>query len=257
MKKKIKKILFVALTLVVVISSCVIPSFAWELVSDGASSFPNWSVEWSEFDWQLGDSQQYEGVIPVGSSNVNETDIYFYITLTDGNEIAEHFDIRLQAFIYEGSTTCDITTDDFGDITLTVFTEPGDILSDVTIYFDFGSATTANVRFYAYASGAYVYDFFEINYYDSITESTVGTLESEISRLQAKIEEKDTLINELSKNNVLDGAISGIGNGFANAVTPLLSLGIGGVTVGGIIGVFLIIGVILLFVIIVNKIRGA
>lgn len=94
--------------------------------------------------------------------------------------------------------------------------------------------------------------------------STIQNLQNQIESLNNQLASKDSVIadkNEtiagLQNNNVLSGLFVGIGDGFAAIVTPLLQISVGGVSLANFIGVFLIIGVILLFVLIIHKIRGA
>lgn len=258
-----RKIIFILFAVCLLFSAIVVPSFAWSFNDEGL-------VTWEKDTYLANTTELEEG-----------TNRYYPEFHIDGNtrtnvpmyNLPSHTNIRVQWY---NETNGNIAT---------IAWNPRSNESDNQVTF-YGTnngqyPTSCSLR-YRVIDGSYWFETSILFYTSNVNTSTLRcrvTFEPNVNQIQEEwveripsleshlLEQIETLENDiaglnntisgLQNNNVLDGIFSGIGSGFSAFVTPLLSLGVGGVTLGNVIAVLLIIGAILVFVLLINKIRGA
>lgn len=265
--KKTKKILFVVLSFVVLLSVCVLPSFAWSIGYD-QEGLPQlqevhkiYNGEYNNDDLAYRFYNNYNPYYyPFNSNNTASNSAFQVQLLYSGGQILNTF-VKIPN---NTASTVKISVDHFGVLELYVDLTPTSQTSKgiTDMYFvplDDLRFDGLRINITTVPTASTVMNEFS-SYVENVLDGEspiIDDLRAEIAYKDAVIAQRDETIRGLQNNNVLDGTFSGIGEGFSTAITPLLSLGVGGVTLGNVLGTLLIIGVILLFVLIINKIRGA
>lgn len=258
-----RKIAICVLTAVVILSSMVLPSFAWSIEGDPPTVTKD-SYFTTRFESNL--EPETGETLEVFPQFADSTGTFTAVPLTNGLTKT-----GVSVYFY----------DDFGGVVSYRIRCAINVASNFRI-----STTRKGYNYYLYLNVYYsgsqwrVSAFLETdnldllddnlrcrievgpselqlqNAYDEYLEEAAGQQET-IQQLENEIATLESTLQGLQNNNVLDGVFSGIGDGFSSMMTPLLSLSVGGVSLGNVIGVLLIIGAILLFILLINKLRGA
>lgn len=274
MKRKILKILLVAVSIATILAATVVPSFAW-------------SLEYTEDGVSVTNDTWVCSAYPVYGDNDEVLHYTFEATQISSGASSSYFApswgewkdtlIRMEFFI-SGSTAGTLY------VTPTGSTSRQWEYNAFYVYEDY----RYNCYIDAWLSGGYLnfaymtdqpnvteaditcrvimspdYEYTIRNIIPTLSEDLAANYgqiiqaqRNEIASLNAQVEGLREENAGLANNNVLDGALTGIGQGFGAFISPLLDIGVGGVTVGTICAVLLFIGLIMLFVIIFQKIRG-
>lgn len=268
-----KKIVFTLVTLCVLFTAVVVPSFAWSYEIDGNGNLQT-------------DNQIFEGDFDTGSGESDGDGYYQYIPFVNGTIAPDNGRqwkdtlIRLEIFsngntagtVYvtpTGSTNREWTYEataryyyldgDFLETSMESFRIQLELNSG-QIFFNLAVTNDRLAPYLSYRlSLSMDYEYLLRDVLPDINEENsalISSLNQQINRLTNEIVSKDELIEGLKNNNVFDGLFSGIVRGLTQGINLILGLEFGGSPISEFIAVVMLFVAIWFIVWLVRKLVG-